>query len=469
MPFQTIPVEITGRTNQNQSQQASNELAKNWYPQATPRGRSDSAMLPWYGATLKTTTTGGSDRGTHVFNNVLYHVIGNTLHSVDSSGTYTTIGTIDGGDKCIFDDNGSEMVITANGKAYAYDGSTLSVGDSTFNNTDTVTMLNNQFIYNDAGDQWFVSNAGDALTINGLNFASAESRGDDLVRPYAFKQWVYFFGEKTIEPWWNTGQGNPPFQRIDNGIIEKGLGGKYTVARTDQFLYFLGDDNNIYQVVQTQVRNISPPAIAYQMSKLDTANADAYTITKDGQDFYIISFGANELTYAYSEQLDEWFNLSTGLIDERYLGTSYQHVYDKDWVIDYRNANLVELSDTVYTELGDEIQRRRITPMINSSKLGLGAGERLLMSKAKIILQSGTGLVTGQGEDPQIMVEYSLDGGATWSPERWIETGRLGQYLIKAEYYEMISFYDIQFRITISDPVFSSLHDMSMDVKKAGY
>lgn len=468
MPFQTVPIEIIGPTAQNQSNQALNELTKNWRPEPTNRGRSQAALIPWLGSTT-ITDNNGADRGTHVFQEKLYHVIGNTLYEVSSSGTYTSKGTVAGTTRCIFADNGIQMVIASFGNVYAWDGSTLTKGGADFAYTSSVTMLNNQFLYDGLKNQWFVSDPGDALTINGLNFAKAESAGDDLVRPYAFNQWVYFFGKKTVEPWWNSGTGNPPFDRLDNGIIQKGLGAIYTVAQTDQFIYFLGDDLNVYQIVQSQVRQISTPSIAYQISKLDTANATAYTMVKDGQDYYVISFGDDELTYAYSEQLGEWFNLSTGVNNGRYIGASYQYVYDKHMAIDFDDASLIELSDTVYKDRGNVIQRSRVLPPLNSAKLGLGAGKRLLMSKLKILLQTGAGLASGQGSEPKIMVQYSLDGGNTWSTERWLNIGKLGQFLIKSEMWDMVSFYDITFRIQVSDPVFCSLHDASIDIKTAGY
>lgn len=468
MPYQTIDLDLAGPSDQNQSSQSNSELTKNWRPEPTNNGRSDTTMLPWLGSTLLTANT-GTDRGTHVFQEVLYHVIDTTLYSVADGGVYTSVGTIAGTERCVFADNGVEMVIASLGNVYSYNGATLTKGGADFNNTTSVTMLNNQFIYDDSGDQWFVSNAGDALTINGLNFAQAESAGDDLERPYAYNQWVYFFGKKTVEPWWNSAEGNPPFDRLDSGIIQKGLGGRYTLAQTDQFLYFLGDDGIVYQIVQSQVRQISTASVAYQMAGLDWSSATAYTMNKDGQDYYIISFGALNLTYAYSEQLGEWFNLSTGVSDERYLSASYQFVYNKHYAIDYRNASLVELSDSVYTDLGETIQRVRVLPPVNSFKLGLGAGKRLLMSKAKVILQTGVGLASGQGSDPQIMVQYSDDGGQVWSTERWLDVGRMGQFDVKSEFWEMKSFYDIQFKITVSDPVFSSLQNMSLDVKAAGY
>ena len=468
MAYQTLPLDIAGPSAQNKSKQANSELTKNWYAEVTPRGRSDSQLLPWLGSTA-ITVNASEDRGTHVFKGVLYHVLGASLYSVSTAGVYTLVGSIDGYRRCIFDDNGIEMVIASLGNVYAYDGSTLTKGGADFAASSSVTMLNNQFLYNDTGNQWFVSNAGAALTINGLNFAKAESKGDDLVRPYAFGQWVYFFGTETVEPWWNKGEGNPPFDRLDGAMIEKGLGGAYTIANTDQYLYFLGDDSIVYKIIQSQVAAISTPSIAYQMGKLDASSAEAYTITIDNQDFYVLSFGSANLTFAYSEQLDEWINLSTGVDNGRHIAASYQDVYGKRMAIDYRNGSLIELSDSVYQDCGAVINRTRIFPGFNSSDLGIGAGKRLLMRKAKIMLETGVGIVSGQGSLPQVMMSYSLDGGQTFSTERFINIGQMGDFLVKVEFWEMVSFYDIQLKISISDPVFSALHDASIDIKPAGY
>lgn len=470
MPYQTVPLSIAGGTDQNKSQQANNTLTKGWYPEITLNGRNQAALMPWPGTVAFGTNPADRERGSHVFAGTLYQVGDTTLYSVSSTGAYTSIGTIDGTDRCIFSDNGQEMVISSDGGTYSYDGATLTKGDTaTFQNTTSNTMLNNQWVYDSTRSQFFTSDAGDALTINGLNFASAESAGDDLVRPYSYGQLIYLFGEHTIETWWNSGVGNPPFDRMDRGIIQKGLISRYAIAQTDQFLYFLGDDGNAYQIVQTQVQQISTPSIAYQMSKFDLTNCTMFSVVHDGQDFIFFSFDTNNLTYVYAEQTREWFNLSLGVGNARYIGVNYHRVYDKDLMIDYRNGNVVEMSDTAYTDVGEVIQRQRILPMVNSSKLGLGAGKRLLMNKAKFMLQTGQGLATGQGSDPQIMIEHSTDGGASWSTASWPKVGRMGKYLLNVEYWKMVSFYDIQFRLTMSDPVFSSLHDGSIDIKQGGY
>ena len=469
MSYQTVPLRVIGGTSENKSPQANSELTKNWYPEITEGGRNKAILLPWPGTTAYGTSPNATDRGLHVFKDVLYQVSGTQLYSIDENGTYSSIGTISGLSRCIFSDNGFQMVISADNSTYAYDGATLTKGGAEFVSTNASTMLNNQFIYDSTDDQFFVSDAGDALTINGLNFASAESAGDVLIRPYAYNQWVYMMGAATIEPWWNAGAGNPPFDRISGAISQKGLASRYAVAQTDQFLYFLGDDGNVYQMIQSSIRSVSTPSVAYQMGKLDIANSVAYALVLDGQDFIVFNFESVNLSYAYSEQTGEWFNLSTGVYGNRYIGSSYARVYGKHILADYRTGNTVELSDTAYTDIGETIQRRRITPPINSSQLGLGAGKRLIMSKAKFMLQTGQGLATGQGSQPAIMIECSTDGGATWGTESWPKVGKLGQFSVNVEFWKMKSFYDIQFRVTMSDPVFSSLHDGSIDIKMGGY
>lgn len=467
MAFKNVPLRIIGGTNQNRSAQANNQLTKNWYPELTPDGIAPAILLPWIGSKAFGASTGTEDRGTHVFKGELYQVVGLTLFKISRTGVYTSIGLIAGSDRCIFSNSvvGSldEMVI-ASGRVYTYNGTTLV--DSGLKSS-SVTYLNSKSIYPDGGFNFAVSGAGGPTDITSTG--SAESETDDLLRPYAFNQWVYMFGTETVEPFYDAGlETGSPFVRIDNAIMQKGLGGFYTVANTDQALYFLGDDSNVYQIIQSQLTNITPTSINRSLKDQDKTTATAYTITYNGQDYYILRF-AEGLSFAYSENLKEWFNLSTGTADGPYLADSYQRVYDRDIAIDFRTANAIELSEDSFDDLGETIQRRRVLPPLTSVNLGSGTGQRMKMSRVYFALQTGKGLASGQGSDPKIMVEYSLDGGKTFSTEQWIKFGKLGEYIIKVKFDALISFYEITFRITISDPVFCSLHDASIDIKAGGY
>jgi len=467
MPYQTVPLRIIGGTSQNRSVQANNELTKNWYAEVSITGRNKAVLLPWYGTTTFGTSPGLTDRGGYKFQDVLYQVSDQVLYSIDESGNYTSIGSVSGTQRCIFSNSVvgtlEQMVICTGANVYIYDGTTLAVQDFS---ADSATYLNSKTIYDSGGNTFDVTGASGASDIT--SSGKAESNADDLRRPYAFGQFVYMFGYETIEPFYDAGTGSPPIVRMSGAIMQKGLGALYSIANTDQFLYFLADDLNVYKISQTSAIPVSTPAIVTQMSKLDTENCVAYAIVIDGQDFVVFNFGDDELSYAYSEQTGEWVNLSSGTDGGRYIGSSYVRCYGKDIMFDYSTGNAIELTPDAYDDLGNTIQRRRQLPPINSSMLGMGAGKRLLMNKANIILQTGVGIASGQGDRPQIMVEYSKDG-ENWTGESWPKIGQMGQTLIKVEYNKMVSFYDLYLRITISDPVFSSLHDASLKVKEYGY
>ena len=256
-------VEILGPTYLSRSVQFSSQATKNMYAEILPSGRNEGCLMPWPGTVTFAAIT-GIDRGQHVFQNVLYKVNGTTLYSVDSSGVFTTIGTIGGTARCVIADDGDKMIIVTAGLVFLYDGTDLTtITDPILVNPQSVTVLNKRAIYDTGvGGQFVQANVGDPATLDPSNVAVAESNGDALVRCYAFEQRVYFMGEETIEPWYDRGVDNPSLDRIDTGIMQIGLDALNSVANTDKFVYFLGDDLNIYQMRSNQARKVSNAAIA---------------------------------------------------------------------------------------------------------------------------------------------------------------------------------------------------------------
>lgn len=59
-------------------------------------------------------------------------------------------------------------------------------------------------------------------------------------------------------------------------------------------------------------------------------------------------------------------------------------------------------------------------------------GVTLFFSELQLDLEVGLGLTTGQGVDPMLMLQWSDDGGRTWSKEHWVSAGRLGAYRHRA-------------------------------------
>ena len=91
------------------------------------------------------------------------------------------------------------------------------------------------------------------------------------------------------------------------------------------------------------------------------------------------------------------------------------------------------------------------------------------MSSFELIMKKGVGLITGQGDNPQIIIEYSIDGGESFKQGKFVKVGRRGQTNIKVKWDNLSTFYDLIIRITTSDPVYYSLQTASIDARLAGY
>jgi hypothetical protein len=183
----------------------------------------------------------------------------------------------------------------------------------------------------------------------------------------------------------------------------------------------------------------------------------------------MLTFPSANKTWCLIEELERngWFELSEGVTDGRYNAGSILEIYGKILVGDRSNGKLYELDFDTFDQAGETWRRRRVISSINGDNLGQ-KGARVQMSRFELILETGTGLIDGQGVDPLIMIEASYDGGRSFGPGTWMRIGRLGETDIKAEWWSLRSFYDIMIRITTSDPVAYNIYAGAIDLRLAG-
>ena len=505
-----VPINIVGESSPSRSRQYSPQSTINLYPEVNQAGRTGAALMCWPGTRrIAPAPAGdlifeGNNRGLYVFKNELYEVRDEGLYKLtyDSAtdlltyfgstsytlGPTSRIGQIYGSGRCVFADDGVVMVIVADGRVYTYDGTTFAeVVDPNLDDPNAVAFINNQWIYDGLDGGFIVSDVGDPASLNPLNYASAEALGDDLIRPYAFNQLLYLFGEKSTEVWYNSGVGNPPFDRVEGGIIAKGISGVYCICNTDQFLYFLGDDRNVYQATSSQLRSIMTPAMATAFESYATVSDSFFFNLKiEGQDFIVMTFPTENVTWCYSETTNFWFQLNSGSQGGRYVANSYAYCYGKHLLgttelptpsagelLNY--AGVCELDIDTYSDMqnqyyitnGTQIKERIISP-INGDLIG-APGNRVMMNKLNLIMQTGVGIATGQGSSPTVMLSLSTDGGETWTSEYQVGIGAGGRYQTRVEWWHIDSFYDGTIKIRFSDPVFVSIERAVITIDAAGY
>jgi hypothetical protein len=94
-----------------------------------------------------------------------------------------------------------------------------------------------------------------------------------------------------------------------------------------------------------------------------------------------------------------------------------------------------------------QIRRLRQSPHLGQEQ------QWVFFSSFQLDLEAGVGLTTGQGSDPQVMLQWSDDGGHTWSNEHWTSAGALGAYRRRAIWRQLGRSRDRVWRVVISDPV----------------
>jgi len=286
----------------------------NLIPEYVPTGKTQGALTSWYG-TKAWSSGSGLDRGVHNFAGVLYKVTTNTLYSVDSLGNQTSLGTIQGTKPCIFADDGNTMRIASGGEDYLVTAGVLTVlSDTDLNPGNSVAYLNQQMI-NDSnaisgsgGGQFQASDVGVPGSIASNNFATAESSPDDTVRVFTFNERLFLFGDiNSVETWYNSGTGNPPFDRVQGGTMQMGIDSPYSVAVSSEYVYFHGKDGMVYRFSATQLQPIAPPAIAATFANYSSSDSRGMVINIEGMSFYILTFPTEGKTWAFNEYGKAWF------------------------------------------------------------------------------------------------------------------------------------------------------------------
>lgn len=439
-----IPFSI--QSYQSRSLPVSAQRLVNFYPEPQLQGAASPVVLHSTPGLSLFATASGEVHGMHVMNDVLYVVAGTSLYKITASGTATNLGTVAGNKRCSMANNGTQLCIVNGVNGYIYDGTLSAIADSDFMPADTVTFLDGYFIFNEAGSgRFFISAINDGETYDALDYATAESAPDDTIAVIADHREIWLGGEHSIEVWFDSGNADFPFERNNGALIERGLAAKHSMVKADNTVFWLGDDKLVYRANGYTPQRISHYGVETAISGYSRIDdAFAYTYSDNGHTFYVLTFPTDKKTWVYDAS-NNWWHEREDYLTTRHRSNCYAYCYGKHLVGDFENGRLYEMSQDVYSDNGNEIIRQANSAVIH------GNGERLFMPKFEMFMETGVGL-TG-GTEPQAMLQWSDDGGKTWSNEHWAGMGAIGEYGKRIVWNRLGSFRQRVMRLTVSDPV----------------
>ena len=392
-------------------------------------------------------------RGCHVFNGFVYQVVGNRVYRVDSNANATLCtGTLDTFTGTVsMADSPTQLMIVDGDSGYIVVSRTVTkITDEDFQpNPETVTYQDSYFIVSVKNSSWcYISDPADGTLWNSTQRIAAGGYSDNVVCVISDNKNLYLIGTETIETFYDNGGGDPPFSYRPGSIQGVGTSAKHSAVNIDNTLFYLTDK---YQVARLEGNNPiakSTRSVEYQISQYEVkSDAIGMGITIEGNAFYVLTFPTANETWSYNVASGFWQKLTSYPNEGRWRGNCYCYFDGKHIVGDYENGKLYELDFDTFTDNSELIRRIRTAAAVKSD------GKNTSHHQLEIFFEAGKGLVTGQGSNPMAMLEYSDDGGHTWSHELWRSAGKIGKYEWRAVWNRLGISRQRNYRLTVTDPV----------------
>jgi hypothetical protein len=428
---------ILGGSYVARSVNAADSRMVNLFAEGIPEGGKEAAFLNRApGLRLLATVGDGPIRGLWRMGDYGYVVSGKELYRLNPDWTSLYIGNLSGTGPVSIADNGTQMFIACNGPSFIYNSTTeefAQIADTDFPGAVTVGYLDGYFVFNEPNSQkvW-VTSLLDGTVIDPLEFASAEGSPDQLVAAIVDHREAWLFGTNSIEVWYDAGSADFPLQRIQGAFNEIGLAAAYSVAKLDNGLFWLGSDSRgqgiVYRSNGYTGKRISTHAVEWQIQQYgDISDAIGYTYQQDGHAFYVLVFPSEDTTWVYDVSTELWHERA-GFHEGQFVRHrgNCQMAYNGEVVIgDFENSNVYAFDLNVYADNGSIQRWLRSWRALPTGKNDLN---RTAQHTLQLDCETGVGLNTGQGSDPQVMLRWSDDGGHTWSNEHWSSMGKIGRY-----------------------------------------
>lgn len=386
--------------------------------------------------------------------NKAYVVVSNVLYEVDTLGAFTNRGTLlTSSGRVSMSDNGVQVMIVDGTYGYIYNTNTLvfaQITDVDFPaNPTTVTYLSRRFdvtFLNSSRHYW--SDIDDGLSWDTLNFANAEASPDPIAATWANSGQLILLGTSTTEFWGDSGTLDQAFIAIKGTANEWGLAATNSVAKYDNSIAML-IRNRMGQVMVAQMagylpKKISNPDIDEIINAYSTVNdATAYSYMLGGHPMYVISFPTVGATWLYDGSTSIWSQLqSYGFT--RHRGEFSFSFGLKTIVADSASGKLYQLTDTVYTDNGDQIESILVSETVASPDL-----DRLPLDKFRVDMQVGMGSTAVPF--PQVGLSVSRDNGHTYGAEQLRDIGPIGNYANTADWNRLGEARNFVFKLRVTD------------------
>jgi hypothetical protein len=383
----------------------------------------------------------GVPRGEFNADGRLFVVAGTELVELAADGTQTNRGTVaSDGNPASLAFNSIQLLIVSGGHAYCFTLATNALLEVT-------TQLAGVPIQCDESDTLFtvcfqnsnkfqISQVLDGTTWPGQLVNEVSVFPDNITGIIFNHRELWVFGNKRCQPYQNTGSANI-FDVIPGALIEMGAAATFSVARLDNSIFWVGQDergalvvwrSNGYTPTRISTHAVETDLASYSTSQV--AGMTSYSYQDGGHFFYVLYVPGSQWSWTYDVSESLWHKRAFWTGNAYQAHHSWNHVYafGKHLVGDWSSNNLYVLSMNNLTDNGSLIRRVRRSPTISDEMQWITHAELVIDFAAG--LGSQPPLLDGNNapRPPQAMLRWSDDRGFTWSNEHVASVGFAGQF-----------------------------------------
>ena len=443
------------------------------------------------GAVIDYTLPQGPFRGSSLVAGILYAVAGAVLYSITVNNVITALGTIQTSVGTVgIKDNGLQILIVDGVFGYVYTlitgsyaqaalnaaGSFGVVTDPNFPNKGrTVAFLNGKMYVEQrpnlrrfsACESYDATNWTNSLSLS--TFATKDNYSDNILGVWSVNGALFPIGEGSAEVWQDIGSAPLAVARIQGATQRWGCVAFNSVIEMNSTLFMLGTSEKGGMKFLKLIGTTWTPISTSDIDNLITSfafwqDAIALGYVLDGHQMIVLTFPTANRSFLYDDTTGFWGEVQSGLgLTGRYFGNLSFGFNTFSYVTDTQTGSFYRLSSAVFTDNGAQIKRQVTSRHLHAD------GNMLFINELVVDMETGIGLVSGQGSDPVIGLRISKDGGRTFGVMKPKKLGKLGKFKKRAWWRRLGGATDFVLELTMTDPVkFTVVHGSVTTSQKEG-
>ena len=430
--MEQIPVNFGGQSNSNDNALGVARFVNCFLDVIGEEGKAKAVIKAHDGLTQKANESlAPSTRGLWAIDSANLLWVADVLcFHVDSAFNVTVLGGIPGTGPVTFGMNRKkpdpQVMIAGDGQRFLVeklDGEWAlnKIEDTDLLATHSCDWVDGYFLafYDDG--RWGWSSLDEGTTWASLDRAAAESDPDKLVRGIVYNREVHLLGAKGLETWTNTGSASV-FERT--GTYPLGCKARHSAQKLIDGVIFVANDDTVRAGRGLSWRVVSTPEIERKIEDIDGDELRSWSYKKGGREFYALAsdswvFELNLKTGLWNERESFVNGQTTRWRGEHYAKFGEHHIFGDD-----TSTKLYAASEDVYDEAGEPFTVLVQSPPQHS----FPGGARFHALHVDVVPGVGLNSTDDFESDPQLALQWSDDGGQSWSNELTRTAGQIGEY-----------------------------------------